>query len=135
MTNDLKAFIADTRKLLITGPPKTGKTTLSLALGKDLNLFVRHGDNLTHLDWSQASNKGAEWILDPRKEIIEGCNVARALRKALPDLKDNALKVIYLASPYQELNALQRNMSQGIETIFSELQPSLTLKGIRVMRL
>jgi len=69
-------------RILITGHPRSGKSTLAGLLHKTTDIPVRATDVLipTH-EWSQQSEVVSEWFTTPGPWIIEGVTVARALRK------------------------------------------------------
>ncbi len=68
-------------RLVITGGPLSGKTTLADTLGVILKVPVYHTDELKHLEWSAASEAASYWFSRPDPWIIEGVAVPRALRK------------------------------------------------------
>ncbi|MEE9573064.1 MAG: hypothetical protein V3W20_08460, partial [Candidatus Neomarinimicrobiota bacterium] len=118
-------------RIAIAGSPQSGKTTLS----KVLNLNTKHTDDLIHLGWSEASEKiSHSWIDDNTIQIIEGVAVPRALRKWL---KNNLTgkpvdKVIYLNNPYIKLTKGQQAMAKGCRTVWDEIKPELTKRGVIV---
>lgn len=68
-------------RILITGVPGAGKTTLSETLGKVLNFPVLHTDSTKDMDWSDASEEVSRWLDAPGPWILEGVVVPRAFRK------------------------------------------------------
>jgi hypothetical protein len=70
-------------RLCICGGPKTGKSSLGVALGNRLGLRVRHSDSVMGLGWSEASAEVASWFDEPGDVVIEGVAVVRAIRKWL----------------------------------------------------
>lgn len=75
-------------RLVITGSPKSGKTTLAHALACVLKVPVYHTDDLKEEEWSVASEKASYWFARPDPWIIEGTMVPRALRKYRNRLMD-----------------------------------------------
>lgn len=68
-------------RILITGPPQSGKSTLAMILSDVLEIPVYATDQLKDLEWSEASEAASRWLDDPGPWIIEGVMVPRALRK------------------------------------------------------
>lgn len=68
-------------KIVITGVPDSGKTTLANLLGKLLGIPVAHTDETKEMDWSAASEAVSYWLSRPGPWIIEGVVIPRALRK------------------------------------------------------
>lgn len=126
-------------RILITGWPRTGKTTLSAELGELHRVLARHTDDLIgRLDWSAASAEVAKWLEEPGPWIIEGVSVARVLRKyrdAHPDEPPPCERLIYLRTPHVELNARQAGMGKGVDSVISELEPWFAEHGLEVERL
>ena len=118
-------------RIVITGGPRTGKTTLALSMGMDIYpCDVSHTDDLIeHLHWSQVSEHIAlEWLPQPGPWIIEGVALARALRKwreAHPGEPPPVDRVIYLREPHESLTPGQRTMAKGVETVHREIEPWL----------
>lgn len=124
-------------QVLITGGPRTGKTTLADRLGAKLGIPVRHTDDLVgQLSWSEASEEVAwSWLADPLPFIIEGVSIPRALRKWLaanPEGKP-ADKIIYLSVPRAELSAGQAAMAKGVATVWREVAPELVRRGVEIV--
>ncbi len=128
-------------RILITGWPRTGKTTLSADLQNDLPepCPVRHTDDLIgQLNWSAASSEVAKWLEEEGDWIIEGVSVARALRKyheAHPDEPPPCERLIYLRTPHVELTARQAGMGKGVDCVMAELEPWFLEHGLEVERL
>ncbi len=118
-------------RICITGGPRTGKTTLSRRMGSAL---VRHTDDLIgSRDWSGASREVASWFGHPGPWIIEGVAVPRALRKWLAAHQGKPCdRVIVLTKAYTTLTADQRTMSQGVNTVWREIQTTLRTRGVVV---
>lgn len=138
-------------RILITGWPRTGKTTFSTNipcphLGNPhlgdcacSEVPIRHTDDLIgKLDWSAASAEVAKWMEDPGDWIIEGVSVARALRKyheAHPGEPPPCYRLIYLRTPHVELNTRQAGMGKGVDSVMAELEPWFVEHGLEVERL
>jgi hypothetical protein len=68
-------------KIVVTGPPLAGKSTLAVALSKVLNVPLLRTDALIEMEWSAASEEVAKWLDRDGPWIIEGVTVPRAIRK------------------------------------------------------
>lgn len=135
-------------RILITGGPRTGKTTLADQLQiSALDAWVRaHGpildlegpvcmrtDDVIALGWSEASQRVSEWLDAPGPWIIEGVAVCRALRKwrdAHPGESPPVDKVIRLTTPHVALTKGQATMAKGEETVWQEIAGWLYASGI-----
>ena len=76
------------RRILISGGPRTGKTTLAQTLAGSMadGARLRGTDDLIgKLEWSNASQEVAKWLCEPGPWIIEGVAAERALRKWLAE--------------------------------------------------
>lgn len=126
-------------RILITGWPRAGKTTMSHELDEIHRLLARHTDDLIgKLDWSAASAEVAKWLEEPGPWIIEGVSVARALRKyheAHPGEPPPCDRLIYLRTPHVELNTRQAGMGKGVDSVMAELEPWFMEHGLEVERL
>lgn len=132
--------MSHTRRIVIIGGPKTGKTTLSLAalvLGQGLKPEqVRHTDATKDLDWSKASEAVVPWFDEPGPWVIEGVAAVRALRKWLAEHKEGKPcdEVRVLTKPFAELIKGQAAMTKGIATILKEIEPELVKRGVEIER-
>jgi len=120
-------------RILITGGPKTGKTTMAKRLGAGSR--VLHTDDLIHLGWSEASEEVATWMGKYGPFIIEGVAVPRALRKwfAANRTGKPADKVIFLGKPWQELSPGQLAMTKGLVTVWKEVVGELVARGVELV--
>jgi len=110
-------------RVLITGGPKTGKTTLS----KSYFGIVRHTDDIMDLPWSVQSEEISHWLDLPGPWTVEGVAVVRALRKWL---QRNAHglpfdKLLYLDTPVLPRTPAQEGMATRTKTIWWEIYPLL----------
>ncbi len=99
----------------ITGGPRTGKTELAKRLSKRFSLRVFHTDEVRGVGWARQPYQIIS--LATGADIIEGVQVARAIRKGL--VVDSPL--IVLARPLAELTPGQSNMTSGLATILRSL--------------
>jgi dephospho-CoA kinase len=125
-------------RICITGGPRTGKTTLSDTLARELaerngQAELRHTDAVMHHGWFEASALVALWLDEPGQWIIEGVAVSRALRKwreAHPGERPPVDRVIYLAEPHNTLSKGQATMAKGVRTVHDEIEGWLEEHGI-----
>lgn len=118
-------------KILITGAPKSGKSTLVSKIKNvdhyctDPQRMCDYGIKGTpdHLDWSETSQFIADnWI--GKKQIIEGVAIPRALRKWRLSNPHSQLpfdKLIILEGTFEPLSKGQLTMAKGIKKVMQEL--------------
>jgi len=115
---------------LITGGPKTGKTT-------------RAGANAEHMDdlgkdragWDERLNVVAAKIRGTGAEVIEGVVIPHALRRVLrdsPTARMDHVSVEYLTRPYGTLSRGQQAMTKGARTVWEEIKPELLRRGAKI---
>lgn len=119
-------------RICITGGPRTGKTTLALATPCNQ---LYHCDEFIGMGWSESSAYVAGIMGGHHPSwVIEGVQVARALRKALgahPDAKP-CDRLIILNTPHVGLTAGQASMAKGVHTVLDEILPELRRLGVEV---
>ncbi len=122
------------QRVVICGGPRTGKTRMATTrFGSPYR--VRHADSLrfTHL-WSDASVEVARWFDSPGPGVVEGVATVRALRKWLrlnPGRPCDS--VLYLSEPLVEREKVgQRALARGVETVWREVWPELSRRGVAV---
>lgn len=133
---DITESLSGYDRIIICGPPRTGKSTLAVRAGERYGLPVKFGDSLvgTH-EWSDASLEVSTWIDDPGSWIIDGVVAVRAIRKWLarnPTLSLGAV-VVYLRDPIQVQTDKQRSMAKAIATIWREIEPALIARGTKII--
>lgn len=127
------------RRIIIIGGPRVGKSTLSQKLRDGLGISnLRGSDDIKHLGWSESSAEASKWFGEPGEWIIEGVQMARALRKWLagnPGVPLDA-DILTLHRPFgSPLLPGQEAMSKGVETVFREIRAELIERGVRVHKL
>jgi adenylate kinase family enzyme len=122
-------------RLLITGGPRTGKTTRALDLAQQHGVPVYHTDDAIPLGWHEASAEVARWLERPGPWIIEGVAVPRALRKWLASHPSGipCEQCIVLRTPHIELHRGQIRMMQGLLTVLQEIAPELRARGMEIV--
>lgn len=110
-------------RILITGWPGSGKTTLAQEMGGG-----RSTDEVMGLGWSESSAEVAKWFDSPGPWVIEGVAVPRAIRKWMKANPDKELpfdKIINLKSRHRPLDTKAYAMGKGIDTVWNEIRPQL----------
>lgn len=127
-----------TERLLITGGPRTGKTTRASDEARARGCIARHTDDLiaSH-GWSEASEEVATWFDAPGPWIIEGVTVPRALRKWLRAHPEGAPcdRILVLRVPHAFLSPGQAAMAKGVATVWDEVEDELAARGVAIERL
>ena len=123
-------------RIIISGPPRTGKTSLAATLRE--THYVRHTDEIASMAWSAQSEEACKWILDTWGSwVIEGAATSRALRKALrayPHGRPASL-VVRLERALVPRTREQERMAQGELTIWREVEPLLVANGVPIVYL
>jgi energy-coupling factor transporter ATP-binding protein EcfA2 len=115
-------------RVVITGHPHSGKSTLAEAFGS----IVKHTDDLieTH-QWSEQSETASYWLDISVPYVLEGCAMPRALRKwkaRHPGAAPPMDVFIYLERPGDPTP-----QAKGIETVMRDLWPWLRESGILIL--
>lgn len=124
-------------RILITAGPKCGKTTFAEELSNGGDPPVLHGDDLIgKKEWSEASEEISRWFDHEGDFIIEGVQVARALRKwfARNPVGIPADAIYHSDTPFVELNKGQAAMLKDHETVWNEIQPEIAERGLPIYR-
>ncbi len=122
--------------IAIAGGPRTGKTTLGVALALRSGTELLSTDDLIALGWSPASQAVAARLLTADDDlIVEGVAVPRALRKALTQSGARPCdRLIVMELPREDLSAGQRAMAKGVATVLEEIMPELRSRGVEIER-
>ena len=111
-------------RIIISGVPKAGKTTLANDIRDITGWKVLQSDDLKGIDWSAASDAVSYWFGADSPWIIEGVATIRALRKWFmrnPRGKP-CDQFIWIDEPKVELERGQDIMAKGCRTIFNEIE-------------
>lgn len=133
------------RRIIIIGGPHVGKSTLSEKLRDELGIeTLRCSHDLEDLfpasrkeSWSEQSDHASKWFDESGDWIIEGVQMARALRKWLkanPGVPLDA-DIVTLSKPFDNLIKGQQSMTAGVHTVFREIESELVRRGARVHKL
>lgn len=112
MSEWFEGILRDHARVAVVGGPKSGKTTLTSGVA-DREVF--RTDDAIALGWDAQPDHWITAASTQRRFVIEGIQVARALRKGL-----EVDAVVLLASPKRELRPAQVNMAKGVQTVLRE---------------
>jgi hypothetical protein len=112
LREEFTRLLAAHPRVAIAGGPQTGKTTLA-KITTDRPVF--HSDDFKSFAWEAVPLAMLAGVAGHKTFVIEGVQVARALRKGL--VVD---AVIYLHRPRVERIRGQVVMAKGIHTVFAE---------------
>lgn len=124
-----------TKRIAITGGPRTGKTTTGRRLAAETGLPLTSTDDYKALGWSEASQAVADQLAKGEPGIVEGVAVPRALRKLLaaaPDQKP-VDRLLVLESPKVPRSKGQAAMGKGVATVLAEILPDLRRLGVEIV--
>jgi adenylate kinase family enzyme len=117
-------------KIIITGDPLTGKSTLA----RSLCLPIKHTDNLTG-SWEERLEATMRWFSEPGPCIIAGVVCPYALVEWLKIHSGKpADKIIWLSKHLVLQLPKHRNMSKGMHTVWARIEPVLKQRGVEIDR-
>lgn len=135
------------KRLVITGVPKAGKTTIANVLGEfnGKSPTVRHTDELieTH-KWGDDSVEVAKWFDEPGIWIIEGVSAVRALRKWMRGDEKRGLEhhegkpcdaVLWLGDPIEALEGRVASLAKGCHTVWRDIEQELIDRGVVIIEI
>lgn len=99
-------------RIAVCGGPKVGKTTIATWCTKDRPLL--HTDDLMHLEWADVPAAVIEQCSHHSQFVVEGVQVARALRKGL---QVDAVLYLDTCMVPERRNS---SMAKAINTVFTE---------------
>lgn len=117
-------------RVVITGVPRAGKTTLARMFGEAFST----DDLIGEFEWSGVSAEVARMFDRPGPWIIEGVAAARALRKWLEAHPDGvpADVVLWFPDPAVDLTEGQTAMAAGQRTIWGGVVGELERRGVQI---
>jgi len=122
-----------TKRVIICGIPRSGKTTLALKMGGN----VMHTDSLIGKgDWSEESRiVSDDWMAQSGDWVIEGVTALRAMRKWLKNNpQGKPCEVVYWSEEAKEpLSAGQRAMGVGHSNMWPEIKAELQRRGCEIV--
>ena len=116
-------------KIVLTGYPKTGKTTLANQLFVTAGYIVRHTDDVIPLGPVADSQAVSEWFNEPGDWLVEGVIAPRAIRKWLdqhPGQHFPADMVVFLREhvvPWESKGTFVK----GLETVWGQVEGRVRL--------
>jgi hypothetical protein len=105
-------LLAKYPRLVITGAPRTGKTSLALQV---TDRPVLHTDDWMHLPWRELPDAVKSESERLPRYVLEGVRAADVLRSGL-----EVDAVVYLTAPKVEQTELQSNMGKGVATVLAQ---------------
>jgi SPP1 gp7 family putative phage head morphogenesis protein len=123
----------DPMKIIITGGPRTGKTTLAKRYHDQYGVPVLRTDDLIlRTSWSECSQVASEWMEEPGPWIVEGVAAVRGLRKWMERNKGGGLIVAYLDDPVVPQTEGQRAMHRATRSIWDSIRAEVKARGIPI---
>lgn len=125
-------------KILVVGPPRTGKTTGSNLIAHALDIPLYHSDIYKELEWDQQKKVVYELIRSMSGGVFEGCTVARALnlmyeRNQLEKPCDTVFYFTKYLISRSDLTPGQLGMGTKIRNIMEKLTPWLRQMDVRLI--
>lgn len=113
-------MVLDGSRIIITGPPRTGKTTLSKNYESSNKVF--HTDDWISKGWSGQSEECVRVIETEKIFVIEGVAAIRGIRKYLDKHGELPVDHIIILTEIHEQYTKegQWSMAKGIRTVLDE---------------
>lgn len=125
-------------RVCITGGPHTGKSTLAAQLStqKEISTLLATDGLVGFKDFSLQTRLVTSWLDQPAPWIIEGCQLAHALKYWIsqhPGPASTPCDVLYwLQQPFTSLNPKQQKFKDQIDRLLSPSATILQLRGVTV---
>ena len=125
-------------KVLVVGPPRTGKSTAADFIAHALNLPLYHSDVYKELPWDEQKQVVGKLIRSLSGFVFEGCTVSRALnmfRETNPSFKpcDTVFYLTKYLVPRNDLTPGQLSMGTRIRNHMLEVVPWLQSLNVRMV--
>jgi adenylate kinase family enzyme len=132
-------------RYIVTGEPRSGKTTFSEVLRGHLGIVPRHTDSAFRLsrgpEWRLRgfSEHVAQWIDEPGPWVIEGVAAMRALERWLGRSPGAPCEVLWYlrsdgpARPESRRKDLSDTSPEHLQGIWELVEPELRARGVRIL--
>ena len=119
-------LLAQYPRILIAGPPRTGKTTLTRQVS---DRPVVHTDDWMHHDWADVPALVAEACAGLEAFVLEGVRGPDALRNGgvMVDC------VVWLSKPKVQQTVVQRGMGVGVHTVLGSTGSAAATTSLRTL--
>ena len=131
------------KRILIVGGPRTGKTTLSRELQEETRLPTFHTDDFLHLkDFRAQTTATTNWLLVEPDYIVEGVHTVYALRRLLEERYEGEKPaplpdlIHFCEKPFERLHTGQERLWRGVNTVMYDLLERFPdLRSLTISRL
>lgn len=108
----MEQILERSERVAITGPPRCGKSAL---LDGVRDRPVLSTDRFRQTPWSEIPAEVLRWCRGRTHWVVEGCQVARALRRGLW-----CSAVLWLDRPLSTLDRGQKTMAKTVHKVFND---------------
>lgn len=133
------AQAATDRRILITGGVNTGKSLLSVELGRALEVPVRFTDELlggpgarTKARWEEVTLCVVGWLREPGPWVISGVRVPYALLRFNLLYPDDPFpsKVVYLTRALSRMTPEQEALTKAIDRVWAKVEEIMRVRPL-----